>query len=213
MIFSNSLNFSNLFAHFKKKSIACLLNISFDFLMFFSHFFLFFFYFLFGKLKKKFNARCQFCLWFFLLFCFVFWKCFAGTEHDDARRLADVVSTSRLLDSRSGSGWESADTKRTPRANETQCEQQVRVQMRPQLEATRGGWPCNTNMFERVARYTVTPLLPRCYQAVNSSVASLRDAVRHVWREWTRLRLRRLGGSAARAMHVVLGVLSELMRG
>lgn len=66
---------------------------------------------------------------------------------------------SRLLDSRSGSGWESADTKRTPRANETQCEQQVRVQMRPQLEATRGGCPCNTNMFERVARYTVTPLL------------------------------------------------------
>lgn len=46
----------------KKKYIACLLNISFDFLMFFSHFFLFFFYFLFRKLQKKFNARCQFCL-------------------------------------------------------------------------------------------------------------------------------------------------------
>lgn len=89
--FSNSLNFSNLFAHFKKNCMFVKYFIWFSY-VFLSFLFCFSFLFCLENLKKKFNARCQFCLWFF----FVFGKCFAGTEHDDARRLADGVSTSRF---------------------------------------------------------------------------------------------------------------------
>lgn len=55
---------------------------------------------------------------------------------------------------------ESADTKRTPRANETQCEQQVRVQMRLRLDATVRRLPMQ---HEHVR----TCCARRCYDAVN----------------------------------------------
>lgn len=61
------LNFFEFFKLFRfvcslQKKNGSLLNISFDFLMFFSHFFFVFLFILFGNFKKKFNARCQFCL-------------------------------------------------------------------------------------------------------------------------------------------------------
>lgn len=194
-----SIFYSDFFEFFKlfrfvcslQKKIVCLLNISFDFLMFFSHFFFVFLFILFGKLQKKIQRTLS--VLFVILSFFLFWnvEMFCGNWTRRRSSFGWWSLDFSILDSRSGSGWESADTKRTPRANETQCEQQVRVQMRPQLEATRGGCPSNTNMFERVARYTVTPLLPALLTRLE---ASLRDAVRRVWREWTRLRLRRLGG-------------------
>lgn len=157
--------------------------------MFFSHFFFVFLFYFVWKLQKKIQRTLS--VLFVILFCF--WEMFCGNWTRRRSSFGWWSLDFSILDSRSGSGWESADTKRTPRANETQCEQQVRVQMRPQLAATRGGCPCNTNMFERVARYTVTPLLPALLTRLE---ASLRDAVRRVWREWTRLRLRRLGGGS-----------------
>lgn len=79
-----------------QKKIVCLLNISFDFLMFFSHFYFVFLFYFVWETSKKIQRTLSVLFVILSFFCFEMWKCFAGTEHDDARRLADGVSTSRF---------------------------------------------------------------------------------------------------------------------
>lgn len=172
--------------------------------VFLSFLFCFSFLFCLENFKKKIQRTLS--VLFVILFCF--WKMFCGNWTRRRSSFGWWSLDFSILDSRSGSGWESADTKRTPRANETQCEQQVRVQMRPQLEATRGSCPCNTNMFERVARYTVTPLLPALLTRLWLLFATLLGVCEESERDsgWDDLE--------GEALRVVLGVLSEsLMRG